>query len=250
MKNNRLENDINHCYMDDMYDFSYQPKMYNISKEHVKTINGKKYFDADASCPQLYQDVCRIWNGRTLPNKKTLKVEVDPSEVKLICNGVVCTTDYIGPSATEAIDQGISELEIGESVLHGRTIGGHMFWPGEQKNGMTINTARGRVGSCDRFDLMLEELKRFYAKDEEVIFKGVRGAFERYNDWLMFFESFKGFCDFFFLTGSFVDEKYNVIRFGASIHAELDFKKYMEKNIKAIQKRNEVILSYLQSELK
>ncbi|MGN0484794.1 MAG: DUF6994 family protein [Lachnospiraceae bacterium] len=247
MDKKRLEKNIEHCYMDDMYNFSYQPEMYSISRDHVKTINGKKYFDADASCPQLYQDVCRIWNGRTLPNEQTLKIEVDPSEVKLICNGVECTTDYIGPSATEAIDQGISELEIGKSVLHGRTIGGHMFWPSEKKNGMTINVARGRVGDCDRFDLMLEELKRFYAKEEEVIFKGVRGAFERYSDWLMLFNTFEDFCDFFFLTGSFVDEQYNVIRFGKPLHAELDFKDYMKNNVDAIQKRNEAIMKYLQS---
>lgn len=74
-------------------------------------------------------------------------------------------------------------------------------------------------------------------------FRSMYYAFVNSKGWLKKFKGFKNFCDFFKLTGSFVDKNYNVIRF-APLYPFLPkrYALYATKNIDAISKRTRLIL--------
>lgn len=199
----------------------------------------------------------------------------------------ILSTDYIGPSVWQCKDiAGYTNAEIKEILKQSRTLGGHLMWPrGKDKNGNRrtpfVNIVRGGevskgCGFYDRIDWTLFLLKIFYrcenegqyneeqynkynekikdsfqeeiSKNDKECFKALYDAFYRSRDWFDVFESFNGFCDFFKLTGSFVDDDYNIIWFTDSfpIKPKKDkYKEYTENNLKAIDKRNHVLENWI-----
>ena len=71
----------------------------------------------------------------------------------------------------------IKEKEREELKHKVRTIGGHIVFPAHKKNGFTINQARGvsRI-ICDRFDLTLECIRRFYLEEESPLSKTLKNG--------------------------------------------------------------------------
>ena len=83
------------------------------------------------------------------------------------------------------------------------TIGGEIIFPMVR---WSMNQARGcSVKICDRWDLTLECIRRFYVGDPTPLDK----ALERSSELFKSFVDFKGYVDFFLLQDC-VDENYNV----------------------------------------
>ena len=86
----------------------------------------------------------------------------------------------------------------------GSTVGGFILFPGDVRNRQpTINGARGmHARICDRFDLTLECIRRYYAGESSPL----HAALDRYGDFFALFEDFRGYIEFFLLQ-DLVDEK-------------------------------------------
>ncbi len=96
--------------------------------------------------------------------------------------------------------------DIEELKYKVRTIGGHIIFPAHKNGGLTINQARGTNRKiCDRFDLTLECIRRFYADERSPIYD----TLARYKYFFDLFGCFDGYIEFFLLQ-DFVDEKKQV----------------------------------------
>ena len=83
------------------------------------------------------------------------------------------------------------------------TIGGEIIFPMVR---WSMNQARGcSIKICDRWDLTLECIRRFYVGEPTPLDK----ALERSREFFKLFVDFKGYVDFFLLQDC-VDENYNV----------------------------------------
>ena len=84
------------------------------------------------------------------------------------------------------------------------TIGGSIIFPMHR---WSMNQARGcSVRICDRWDLTLECIRRFYAGESSPLDK----TLEKDREFFNLFVDFKSYVDFFLLQDC-VDENYNVI---------------------------------------
>ena len=104
------------------------------------------------------------------------------------------------------LDHLINETDKEEIKYIVRTIGGHIVFPAHKKDGLTINQARGvNKKICDRFDLTLECIKRFYENRQSPLYNTLM----RYEDFFKLFENFENYIEFFLLQ-DFVDNECNV----------------------------------------
>src|SRR5690606_22452437 len=88
-----------------------------------------------------------------------------------------------------------------------RTIGGHIIFPAHRKSGHTINQARGISGTiCDRFDLTLECIRRFYQDEESPLSK----TLTNYENFFDLFVDFSGYVTFFHLQ-DFIDQQERIV---------------------------------------
>ena len=144
------------------------------------------------------------------------------------------------------LDGWLSDEEREELKHKVRTIGGHIIFPAHKKNGFTINQARGVSKIlCDRFDLTLECIRRFYFDDESPLTK----TLTNYKDFFDLFVDFKGYVDFFHLQ-EFVGSQDQVefsLPFDNFNRSPLpqtidEYKKYKEHTLHLVTSRNERIL--------
>ena len=125
--------------------------------------------DPDADSQQLYEAHKTLWS-KALPNRKNLEFTVSGNSSRLLISSNACdnlSSDRICPhfdgTYNGKFDGWLSDSERDELQYIVRTIGGHIVFPAHQKNGFTINQARGvnrKIG--DRFDLTLECIRLFY----------------------------------------------------------------------------------------
>jgi hypothetical protein len=148
----------------------------------------------------------------------------------------------------------LSDFEREELKHKVRTIGGHIIFPAHQKNGFTINQARGinrKIG--DRFDLTLECIRRFYQKEKSPLYD----TFMRYEEFFDLFVDFSGYVDFFMLQ-DFTDNQ-EQIRFSLPFdnfnrpplpQTVDEYREYKTHTIVLMNSRNKRILeSLLKNEL-
>jgi hypothetical protein len=143
----------------------------------------------------------------------------------------------------------LSDFEREELKHKVRTIGGHIIFPAHKKNGFTINQARGvsRI-ICDRFDLTLECIQRFYRREQSPLYDTLM----RYKDFFDLFFDFSGYVDFFMLQ-DFIDEKEQIkfsLPFDNFNRTPLpqtvdEYKQYKTHTIDLIDSRNNRILKSL-----
>jgi hypothetical protein len=143
-------------------------------------------------------------------------------------------------------DGWLSDLEREELKHKVRTIGGHIIFPAHQKNGFTINQARGVSRKiCDRFDLSLECIRRFYKDEQNPLYD----TLVRYKEFFDLFVDFGGYVDFFMLQ-DFID-KNGQIKFSlpfdnfncSPLPRTVDeYKQYKTHTIDLMNSRNERIL--------
>lgn len=89
------------------------------------------------------------------------------------------------------------------------TIGAITIWPSNRIGTQaTINGAKGLNNKiCDRLDLTLECIRRFYLGQESPLFD----TLSRYNDFFMLFGNFRGYVDFFHFQDAVSSDYYSVI---------------------------------------
>ena len=142
----------------------------------------------------------------------------------------------------------LTKFEIEELKEKVRTIGGHILFPANKKNGFTINQARGISKKfCDRFDLTLECIRRLYLNETSPLYDTLLN----YEDFFILFVDFKNYIDFFMLQ-DFVNEKYEIqfsIPFDNFLRSPLpqninEYKQYKNHTIELMNKRNKRIAEY------
>ncbi len=139
----------------------------------------------------------------------------------------------------------LSDFEREELKHKVRTIGGHIIFPAHKKNGFTINQARGiNRMICDRFDLTLECIRRFYKGEQSPLYD----TLVRYE---IFFD-FIGYVEFFMLQ-DFIGEKEQIkfsLQFDNFNRPALpqtvdEYRQYKIHTIGLINSRNKRILESL-----
>jgi hypothetical protein len=211
--------------------------------------------DPDTDSPKLYENHKLLWN-KNLPCEKTLTLEILTIGGKygqILLKNNLCdnlSSDRMCPhfdgKYNDRFDGWLTETEREELKFKVRTIGGHIVFPAHKKNGFTINQARGvNRKICDRFDLTLECIRRFYIGEESPLYD----AISRYNDFFYLFKDFENYIKFFMLQ-DFVDENYQVkfsLPFDNFVRSPLpqsieEYKQYKTDIINLMDERNRRIL--------
>jgi hypothetical protein len=212
--------------------------------------------DPDTDSQRLYEAHKLLWS-KELPIGKlfTLKIKGDSYGRFLLGNNLCMnlSSDRMCPhfdgKYSNRFDDWLSRIEKEELKHKVRTIGGHIVFPAHKKNGFTINQARGvsRV-ICDRFDLTLECIRRFYREEESPLSK----TLINYKDFFDLFMDFKDYVDFFHLqdfiiTQEQVDFSLPFDNFNRSPLPQTidEYRQYKEHTIDLIKKRNKRILESL-----
>lgn len=164
--------------------------------------------DPDRDSPRLYNAHKALWN-KTLPNGKELTLEVVGTKSRILLGSNLSdnlSSDRMCPHYHSTyggkMDDWLDTDEIDDLKQTVRTIGGHIVFPAHRRGGFTINQARGvHRMICDRFDLTLECIRRFYNAEKSPLYK----VLCRYTDFFDLFVDFASYVDFFLLD-DFIDQ--------------------------------------------
>ena len=167
--------------------------------------------DPDSASKTLRAYHQLLWS-KPLPNGDFMKLDIEKNTLVWKENDMWFSSDSITASflhgrfpLKEYVEQNIPNFdEFRKEYLHKTyTVGGTIIFP---LGRWTMNQARGcSVKICDRWDLTLECIKRFYAGESTPLDK----AFAKSASFFQLFVDFKGYVDFFLLQDC-VDENYNV----------------------------------------
>lgn len=169
--------------------------------------NGK---DPDFASPTLKSYHQLLWS-KPLPNGQTLSLETG-KDCYLKWNGIYFGSDSITATFRnernkhrEEFEQGIPNYSVFEKEVLSKlyTIGGTIIFP---QTSWSMNRARGcHPRICDRWDLTLECIRRFYSGESSPLDKSLTQNKEFFD----LFVDFRGYVDFFLLQDC-VDEQYDV----------------------------------------
>ena len=167
--------------------------------------NGK---DPDSASPTLRAYHQLLWS-KPLPNGQEMKLEIEKNCLKwgdmwFGCDSITASFLHERFPLRKSVEQKDGFAEWKKDYWHKTyTIGGSIIFPMHR---WSMNQARGcSVKICDRWDLTLECIRRFYAGEPTPLDK----ALEKDRDFFSLFVDFKGYVDFFLLQDC-VDENYNV----------------------------------------
>ena len=183
-----------------------------------------------------------------MPNGKNFELKVSSNSRLLISSDPLgnLSSDRMCPhfdgKYKGKFDGWLSASERAELQYTVRTIGGHIVFPAHQKNGFTINQARGvNRKICDRFDLTLECIRLFYRNENSPLYE----ALTRYRYFFDIFVNFREYIEFFLLQ-DFIDEKKQVkfsLPFDGFNRSALpqnvnEYRRYKTQTIELINNRN------------
>lgn len=212
--------------------------------------------DPDKDSFKLYEAHQILWN-RILPCGKSFALEiVKGKHGGLLLSNKLCmnlSSDRMCPHFVNKYNKKfngwLNKKQETNLQQHVRTIGGHIIFPAHRKDGFTINQARGvnRL-ICDRFDLTLECIKRFYQNKQSPL----SNTLEKYKDFFDLFENFKGYTDFFLLHDFLIEEEaidfslpFNNFKRSPLPLTVKEYNNYRIHTIKLIEKRNHRIINIL-----
>ena len=166
--------------------------------------------DPDSTSPTLRKYHRLLWS-KSLPNGKVFDLQVNKNGSYLWHSSSLgnfslgsdaITHSYKNHKRKKWLTSQIPE-EVNELFNMGSTIGAFLVFPNNKVDGKhTINQARGVNRLIDdRFDLTLECIKRFYLGQSSPLDE----TLNRYRDFFLLFENFKGYINFFFLN-DLIDE--------------------------------------------
>ncbi len=189
-----------------------------------------------------------------MPNGQAFTLEIKGDRYgRLLLKNNICmsfSSDRMFPhfdgKYNNRFDGWLSDKERDELKHKVRTIGGHIIFPAHKKNGFTINQARGISRKiCDRFDLTLECIRRFYFNEASPLTK----TLTNYKDFFGLFVDFEGYVDFFHLQDligshgrvafSLPFDNFNRSPLPQTID---EYKRYKEHTLHLVTSRNERIL--------
>lgn len=133
-------------------------------------------------------------NGKRLDLDENLRNQSDAGEFIFASDSIVHTFSLW--KRYQWLIKQIPPAEIEEFREIAYTVGATTIFPGNKAKGtMTINGARGLNRKiCDRIDLTLECIKRFYQNEESPL----SNCFSQYADFFELFCDFRGYVNFFF----------------------------------------------------
>ena len=210
--------------------------------------NGK---DPDSASPTLIADHQLLWS-KPLPNGQEMKLGIEKNCLKwgdiwFGCDSITASFLHWRFPLKEYVEQHIPNFaEWKKDYWHKTyTIGGSIIFPMHR---WSMNQARGcSVKICDRWDLTLECIRRFYAGESTPLDK----ALEKDRDFFSLFVDFKGYVDFFLLQDC-VDEKYNVKKWLDTNHFDSmpmpknidEYYKWIDTQLDFVAKRGKRIEDY------
>ena len=212
--------------------------------------------DPDTDSLKLYEAHKKLWK-KTILKGITFELEISGNKY----GRLVLENDYCGNMSSDRMcphfvdkyggrfNSWLAETERDEFKRKVRTIGGHIIFPAHRTNGFTINQSRGvNRKICDRFDLTLECIRRFYNKEESPLHETLL----RYSNFFDLFSDFSSYIDFFLLQ-DFINENQQVrfsLPFDGFNRSPLpqtkdEYKEYKDHTIVLINSRNKRILENL-----
>ena len=162
--------------------------------------------DCDSKTLRAFQQL--LWS-KPLPNGEVMKIEIERGYLKW--KDIWFGSDSITASflhgrfpLRKKIESRPDYVQWKDDYWHKTyTIGGEIIFPMVR---WSMNQARGcSVKICDRWDLTLECIRRFYAGESSPLDR----ALDKSANFFALFEDFKGYVDFFLLQDC-VDKDYNV----------------------------------------
>jgi hypothetical protein len=185
----------------------------DLTRDYTKDSNGE---DPDKASPSLNADHRMLWQ-KQLPNGRFFNLESANDRGYLLVHKsesgeeMYLSSDGLGHSLFKDYDdasyarsfphEAISKQlrkEIEDFWRQQVGIAWYIIFPAFQKGGHTINQARGvHPKICDRFDLTVECIRRYYKKEEAN--NPLYESLDRYKDFFDLFGSFDGYIVFFHL---------------------------------------------------
>lgn len=176
---------------------------------HFDVQTDSKGPDPDSGSPTLKAYHQLLWS-KPLPNGQEMKLRIEKNCLKwgdmwFGCDSITASFLHWRFPLKEYVEQNIPNFaEFKKDYWHKTyTIGGSIIFPMHR---WSMNQARGcNVKICDRWDLTLECIRRFYIGEPTPLDK----ALDKDRDFFNLFVDFKGYVDFFLLQDC-VDANYNV----------------------------------------
>lgn len=213
--------------------------------------NGK---DPDSASKTLKTYHQLLWN-KPLPNGEVMELKMERGFLKwkdmwFGCDSITASFLHYRFPLKDYVEHNIPDFaEFKKEYWHKTyTIGGSIIFPMVR---WSMNQARGcSVKICDRWDLTLECIRRFYIGEPTPLDK----ALDKSREFFKQFVDFKGYVDFFLLQDC-VDEQYNVklwlnTPLFVSLPMPKDMKEYMmwiNYQLEFVTKRNQRIHNYCNS---
>ena len=176
---------------------------------HFDAQTDSKGPDPDSGSPTLKVYHQMLWS-KPLPNGQEMKLEIEKNCLKwgdmwFGCDSITASFSHERFPLRKLVEHEIQNFaQFKKDYLHKTyTIGGSIIFPMHR---WSMNQARGcSVKICDRWDLTLECIRRFYAGEPTPLDK----ALEKDREFFNLFVDFTGYVDFFLLQDC-VDENYKV----------------------------------------
>lgn len=193
-----------------------------------------------------------LWS-KPLPNGEVMVLETGKGmylkykDIYLGSDSITATFRNGRNKNLEAFKQGIDNFPNFEEKVLSKlyTIGGSIIFP---QTKYSMNRARGcHPRICDRWDLSLECIRRYYNGEESPLMK----AIEESKGFFKLFIDFKGYVDFFFLQDC-VDKDYNVklwlktplfVSYPLPMNLE-DYRAWIDTQMDFTERRNQRIKEY------
>lgn len=204
--------DVKHVFTEDVDGFWEEFWSNSDGLGHITDKN-----DPDSKSKNLQQQHLTLWNKGILGNELFAITDTDNSfclkykNMRLSSDSMINSfrwTPLILPfNLKEEFEKnGLDYKTFQEDYLKKTfTIGAMIIFP---KHRNSVNQRRGCNSDIkDRFDLTLECIKRYYAKDSS--YNPLKDILQNDKDYFDLFIDFKGFVDFFLLQ-DWVDENYNI----------------------------------------
>ena len=209
--------------------------------------------DPDVSSRAMQNDQQKAW-AKQLPNGELFNLEISPTDY-LVWKDMRFGSDSIITSfrwrknreLLESVKDSMSDYRafVEDFLRRTYTIGGEIIFP---KHRNSINQNRGTNPLiCDRFDITLECIRRYYVGEESPLSK----ILETDKQFFDLFVDFRGYVDFFALN-DLVSADYGSIEFWDDwkdfgdnvIPATPDtYLKFLENELAFVEKRNQILVS-------
>lgn len=223
---------------------------------HFDVQTDSKGPDPDSGSPTLKAYHQLLWS-KPLPNGQEMKLRIEKNCLKwgdmwFGCDSITASFLHWRFPLKEYVEQNIPNFaEFKKDYWHKTyTIGGSIIFPMHR---WSMNQARGcSVKICDRWDLTLECIRRFYNGEPTPLDK----VMERDKAFYDLFVDFKGYVDFFFLQDC-VDENYNVkfwmdtpLFVSMPMPKNLDeYYKWIDSQLEFVAKRGKRIEKYIKNKV-